>query len=173
MKTILLLRHGKSKRGFEYATDFERPLAKRGKRDAARMGAFLVEQDLVPDLILASPAERARDTAVRCAKAAGCPDALRFERSLYGGGDEVYLSLLWALEETVNRVLFVAHNPDIEIVVESLGHRYARMPTAALARIDADVERWVDLFKAPRRLVWVQYPRELEAVSSRPSERAR
>ena len=161
MKTILLLRHGKSKRGPEYDTDFERPLAKRGKRDAKRMGEFLLEQDLVPDLVLSSPAARARDTAVRCAEAAGCREVLRYERSLYGGGEEAYLSLLWALEETVSRVLFVAHNPDLEIVVEELGHRYARMPTAALARIDAEAERWTELFKAPRRLVWVQYPREI------------
>ena len=161
MKTILLLRHGKSKRGPEYDTDFERPLAKRGKRDAKRMGEFLLEQDLVPDLVLSSPAARARDTAVRCAEAVGCREVLRYERSLYGGGEEAYLSLLWALEETVSRVLFVAHNPDLEIVVEELGHRYARMPTAALARIDAEAERWTELFKAPRRLVWVQYPREI------------
>lgn len=161
MKTVLLLRHGKSKRGPEYATDIERPLAKRGKRDAERMGAFLVEQDLVPDLILSSPAERARDTARRCAEAAGCPDVVRFERSLYFGGEEAYLSLLWALDDTVSRVLFVAHNPDIEIVLEELAHGYVRMPTAALARIDADAETWPDLFKVPRRLAWVQYPREL------------
>ena len=161
MKTVLLLRHGKSKRGPEYDTDFERPLAKRGKRDAARVGEFLAEQDLVPELILSSPAARAQKTALLCAKAAGCPDVVRLERALYGGGDEAYLSLLWALDETVSRVLFVAHNPDLEIVVEELGHRYVRMPTAALARIDADAERWAELFKAPRRLVWVQYPREL------------
>jgi phosphohistidine phosphatase len=161
MKTVLLLRHGKSKRGPEYATDFERPLAKRGKRDAVRMGEFLVEQDLAPHLILSSPAERARDTAERCAESAGCGDVVRFERSLYFGGEEAYLNLLWALEDSVSRVMFVAHNPDIEIVVEELAHRYVRMPTAALARIDADAETWPDLFKGPRRLVWVQYPREL------------
>jgi phosphohistidine phosphatase len=125
------------------------------------MGALLLERDLVPGVILSSPAKRARSTAQRCAEAAGCPDVVRFERSLYGGGEEAYLSLLWALEDTVNRVLFVAHNPDLEIVVEELGHRYVRMPTAALARIDADADRWVDLFKAPRRLVWVQVPRDL------------
>jgi phosphohistidine phosphatase len=161
MKTVLLLRHGKSKRGPEYETDFERPLAKRGKRDAERMGAFLAERDLLPDLILSSPAERARATAERCAEAAGCLDVVRYERSLYFGGDEAYLELLWALEDTVARVLFVAHNPDIEAVVETLGHRYVRMPTAALARIDCDAERWADLFNASRRLAWVQYPREL------------
>ena len=161
MKTILLLRHGKSKRGPEYETDFERPLAKRGKRDAERMGAFLVEQGLVPEAILSSHAERARETALRCARAAGCEDAVRFERSLYGGGEEAYFSLLWALEDTVSRVLLCAHNPDLEIVAEELAHRYVRMPTAALARIDADAERWDELFKVARRLVWVQYASEL------------
>jgi phosphohistidine phosphatase len=163
MKTVLLFRHGKSKRGPEYDTDFERPLAKRGRRDAVRMGEFLAEQDLVPDLILSSPAERARSTALRCAKAAGYLDEIRFERSLYFGGKESYLELLWSLEDMVSRVLFCAHNPDLEMVVEGLGHRYVRMPTAALARIDADAERWVELFKVPRRLVWVQYPRELSS----------
>jgi phosphohistidine phosphatase len=158
MKTILLLRHGKSKRGPEYETDFERPLAKRGKRDAEEMGAFLAEQDLVPEVILCSPAERARETALLCAQAAGCEDVVRFERSLYGGGEEAYLSLLWALEDTVSRVLFCAHNPDLEIVAEELVRRYVRMPTAALVRIDADAERWDELFKVARRLVWVQYP---------------
>lgn len=161
MKTVLLLRHGKSKRGPEYDTDFERPLARRGKQDAERVGAYLAEQDLVPDLILSSPAARARDTAERCAEAAGCPDAIRFEPSLYGGGPDAYLSLLWALEDSVGRVLLVAHNPDLEVVAEELGHRYVRMPTAALARIDADAEQWVDLIRFPRRLVWVQYPKEL------------
>ena len=161
MKTVLLMRHAKSKRGPEYDTDFERPLAKRGKRDAERVGAFLIEQDLVPELILSSPARRARDTAERCAEAAGCPEAVQLEPSLYGGSEEAYLSLLWALEDTVGRVMFVGHNPDLEVVVEELGHRYARMPTCALARVDADVERWEAFFQGARRLVWVQYPREL------------
>ena len=62
---MLLLRHGKSKRGPEYETDFERPLAKRGKRDAASMGEFLAAHDLLPDIILSSPAERAMDELVR------------------------------------------------------------------------------------------------------------
>ena len=161
MKMVLLLRHGKSKRGPEYEIDFDRPLAKRGKRDAVRMGEYLAEQDLVPELILSSPAKRAQDTALRCAEAAGYLDEVRFERSLYQGGAESYLELLWALEDTVSRVLFVAHNPDLEIVVEELAHRYVRMPTAALARIDADAPEWRALFRVPRRLVWVQYPREL------------
>ena len=161
MKTILLLRHGKSKRGPQYETDSERPLAKRGKRDAARMGAFLIEQDLMPDLILSSPAKRARQTALRCAEAADYQGEVRFEEVLYFAGDDAYLDLLWALDDAVGSVLLVGHNPDMESVVETLSGQYAPMPTAALARVELEIERWADLVEGGGRLAWVQLPREL------------
>jgi phosphohistidine phosphatase len=161
MKTVLLLRHGKSKRGPEYETDFERPLAKRGKRDAARMGTFLAERDLLPDLILSSPAKRARDTALRCAEAADYQGQTRFEEALYFSGYDAYLELLWTLDDQVGSVLFVAHNPDIESAIEAMSGRYVRMPTAALARIDFPVERWSEWTGSGGRLAWVQLPREL------------
>lgn len=160
MKTILLLRHGKSKRGPEYETDFERPLAKRGKRDAERVGAFLAEQDLLPDLVLSSPAERARQTTLRCAEAADYQGEVRFEESLYFAGDDAYLALLQALDDAVGSVLLVGHDPDMESVVEALSGQYARMPTAALARIDLAIERWADLAEGAGHLAWVQLPRE-------------
>ena len=62
MKTVLILRHAKSSWSKPGLADIDRPLNKRGKRDAPRMGAVLHEQDLVPDLILSSPARRARKT---------------------------------------------------------------------------------------------------------------
>jgi phosphohistidine phosphatase len=161
MKTILLLRHGKSKRGPEYETDFERPLAKRGKRDAARVGAFLAEQDLVPDLVLSSRAERARQTTLRCTEAADYQGEVRFEEVLYFAGDDAYLELLGALDDAVGSVLVVGHNPDMESVIETLSGQYARMPTAALARVDVEVERWADLVEGGGRLAWVQLPRAL------------
>ena len=86
MRRVLLLRHGKSKRGPEYDTDFERPLAGRGKRDSVKLGAFLVERDLVPDLIYSSPAKRARRTAERCARAAGYEGEIWLHDALYMGG---------------------------------------------------------------------------------------
>ena len=160
IKTVLLMRHGKSKRGPEYETDFERPLAKRGRRDAARMGEFLVEQDLLPDVIMSSPAERARRTAERCADAADYQGQIRYKESLYFGSEEAYLELLWALDDTVSCVLFVGHNPTTEAVIETLSRRYVRMPTAALARIDFATDLWGKLFQVGGRLAWVQLPRE-------------
>lgn len=161
MKTVFLLRHGKSKRGPEYETDAERPLAKRGKRDAARMGAFVAEQGLVPDLILSSPAERARDTALRFAEAAGYVGEIRFEESLYFSGDDAYVELLWAVDDAVQSVLFVGHNPDLESLVEVLTGQWARMPTAALARIDLAIDEWSELVEGEGQLAWVQVPREM------------
>jgi len=162
MKTVLFLRHAKSKRGPQYHTDFERPLAKRGKRDAPRMGQFLAAQDQVPDLILSSPAERARQTALRCADAADYMGEIRFDEVLYLGGEEAYLALLEELDDTLDRVLFVGHNPDIEIVIEMLCGEWVRMPTAALARIDLPLTSWSGLSENMGRLCWVQYPREID-----------
>ena len=161
MKRVLLLRHGKSKRGPEYDTDFERPLAGRGKRDSVKLGEHLVQQDLVPDLIYSSPAQRARQTAERCAEAAGYGGEIWFHDALYMGGVDAYLGLLAATDDTVITVLFVGHNPDMAEMVETLSRRWARMPTAALARIEFEVEHWGDIVPGEGTLVSVQEPRAL------------
>jgi phosphohistidine phosphatase len=161
VKTVYLLRHGKSKRGPEYDTDFVRPLAKRGKRDSTRMGEYMAEHDFVPGLILSSPAERARDSAMRCAEAAGYEGEIRLVNDLYFTGDDVYLELLWDLDDWIDSVMFVGHNPTTESVIEILSSQYARMPTAALARIDFDVEHWTEIEEGAGQLTWVQLPREL------------
>ena len=71
MKTLLILRHAKSSWNYPELSDYDRPLNKRGKRDAPRMGKFLREQKLTPDRILTSSAKRARRTASKVAKACG------------------------------------------------------------------------------------------------------
>lgn len=161
MKTVYLLRHGKSKRGPEYDTDFERPLAKRGKRASEHMGQYVAEHDCIPALILSSPAERAKDTAIRFAEAAGYEGEIRLVNDLYFAGDDVYMELLWDLDDGIGSVIFVGHNPTTESVIENLTRRYARMPTAALARIDFAVDRWMDVEEGEGQLAWVQLPREV------------
>jgi phosphohistidine phosphatase len=161
MKTVYVMRHGKSKRGPQYHTDFERPLAKRGKRDAVRIGAYLADNDLLPDLILSSAAQRARDTASRLVDAADYQGELRILDTLYFTDDGVYLELLWGLEDGVGAVMFVGHNPASESVVETLSGEYARLPTAAMARIDFQVDRWADVNEGQGRLIWVLRPKEM------------
>ena len=71
MKTLLILRHAKSSWDNLNHSDYDRPLNKRGKRDAPRMGEHIRQQEIVPDLILTSSAKRARKTATKVAKACG------------------------------------------------------------------------------------------------------
>jgi phosphohistidine phosphatase len=161
MRTVYFLRHGKSKRGPEYDTDFERPLAKRGKQASARMGEYVAEHGYVPALILSSPAERAKDTAIRFAEAAGYEGEIRLVDDLYFSGDDVYLELIWELDDWIDSAMFVGHNPTTESVIEDLSRQYVRMPTAALARIDFAVDRWMDVEEGEGQLAWVQLSREL------------
>jgi phosphohistidine phosphatase len=162
MKTIYLMRHGKSKRGPKYETDYERPLAKRGKRAAARMGEYLAERDLLPDLIVSSSAERARDTALRFAEAADCGTEIRFEETLYLTDDQAYLDLIWGLDDTLASVMFVGHNPATESVIGTLSGSYAHMPTGAVACIQFEIETWGEVEEGMGQLAWVERPRELE-----------
>ena len=81
MKTLLILRHAKSSWNNLDLPDYDRPLNKRGKRDAPRMGDFLRHQDLVPDLIISSTAKRAKKTAKLFAKAVGYKEKISLETS--------------------------------------------------------------------------------------------
>ena len=135
---LLIMRHAKSSRESDAATDFDRPLSARGERDAPRMGRWILEQGLVLDRILSSPARRARQTARRVAEAAGFDRAeVEFDDRLYGAGLAVLLELLGEIDG--GRVLLVCHNPGLEMLVDRLaGGRAPRdggkfFPTAALA----------------------------------------
>ena len=158
MKTVLLLRHGKSQQGPEYQDDQDRPLAGRGKRDATEVGEWIAAQGLVPNLVISSPARRARQTAKRCAEGARYSGEIRLEDALYFSGEMAYLELLRGLGDEIESALLVGHNPDIAILVERLSGQTARIPTAALARIDLPIAHWSELVEGLGKLAWVRIP---------------
>lgn len=162
MKTLLLLRHGKSSWDNIYLSDYERPLKERGRRDARRMGRLLRQMALAPDLIVTSSAERALATAERTALACDFEGEIRPTRELYHADPETYLAVLAELPDEFERVLVVGHNPGLENLVEDLIGEWRRMPTAALAQVALPVEKWRDLNDAAQgRLVNLWYPKEL------------
>jgi phosphohistidine phosphatase len=162
MKMLLLLRHAKSSWKDRGLSDHDRPLNKRGKRDAPRMGWLLQKEELVPDIILSSTAVRARDTTVRVAKSCYHKGRITYADSLYLGGTEAYLDALKVLPNDFKIALVVGHNPDIEELVMILTGQTERIPTAALARIDVIIEDWSTLSsKSKGRLVRIWKPKEL------------
>jgi phosphohistidine phosphatase len=162
MKLLSILRHAKSSWKDSSLEDHDRPLNKRGLRDAPRMGALIREQGLVPDTILSSTARRARETALAVAAEIGFPDEVRFTRRLYGADPDTHLESLRALSDTAAHVLVVGHNPGLEALLATLVGESHTLPTGALAVVELPVESWRELETPPQgslRALW--RPREL------------
>ncbi len=162
MKTLLLLRHAKSSWDDVSLRDFERPLADRGKRDAPRMGEELRLRAPLPDLIISSPAARARQTAQAVVDAGGLTARLEFNESIYGATSAELMRLIRRMPDTVDCALMVGHNPGFEEVVSRLTGSDERMPTAALACIEFQIDHWNDLEDGAGRLVWLLTPKKLK-----------
>ncbi len=162
MKSILVLRHAKSSRKDPDLTDHDRPLNKRGKRDAPRMGRLLKKEHLVPDAIISSTAMRARDTAEAVAKASGYRADITFNGSLYAAGPQAYIDALHELSDDYVRVLTIGHNPGLEELVEMLTGEIHLMPTCSLVHVKLSVDKWSDIDnKIKGQVAEIWRPRDL------------
>jgi phosphohistidine phosphatase len=161
MKTLLLLRHAKSSWNNKSLCDHDRPLNQRGQKDAPRVGVWLSEAGLVPDLVLSSTAVRAQTTARLMVESAGYAGEIQLKRDLYHADCDDFLEALHGLDGTVTSVLVVGHNPGLEEFLELLTGQHDAMPTAALAHIELSIEDWRNLTrKTQGRLVQLWRPKE-------------
>ncbi len=167
-RQLLVLRHAKSAWDTDAATDFERPLAKRGKKDAPRMGQWLREYELVPDHVVCSPAERARQTAVAVCKQLGLDKkTIHWDEHIYLGTTEALLQVLGDCPPAAGRVMIVGHNPGLEDLVEYLCGAVDApvdgklLPTATVAHLEMP-DAWDTLAGGSARLMSITRPRSLE-----------
>ena len=163
MKTALILRHAKSSWDNMHQQDHERPLNKRGKRTAPRMGQLILEQQLTPDTIISSTAQRARETVEAVASSCQFPGEIIFDDNLYLAPPIVYLDILKTLPDQCQRILFVGHNPGMEELVTQVTGQPVTMPTAALAHLQWQIDSWEQLPETDSGTLcdfWV--PRELD-----------
>jgi len=141
-KKLLLLRHAKSSWDDPSLSDYDRPLNNRGKQNASTMGNFLKKENLIPDLIISSPAKRANKTADIIAKKSGYDKKILESNILYAATIENYIDVIQNIKNENEIVLLVGHNPTIEDVVERIiGQRYV-MKTCSLANIDLSIDSW-------------------------------
>ncbi|NKN32944.1 SixA phosphatase family protein [Marichromatium bheemlicum] len=167
-RELLILRHAKSDWDSGTATDFARPLAKRGRRDAPRIGAWLYREGLVPDQIISSPAERARQTALLVCR---CLDldrrCIRWAPEVYEAGLNTLLETLARCPQPANTVLLVGHNPGLEQLLRYLAgddleppEKAKLLPTAAVARLEMPAD-WSVLEPGCAHLLALTRPRQL------------
>jgi phosphohistidine phosphatase len=136
IRRLTLLRHGKAEAADAYPEDYERPLTHRGIIEAQEMGSRLVKRDLVPDLILVSPAERAWATAEIIATACEL-DAKQMQcaRELYLATPERTWQLLAQRAASLNHIMICGHNPGLSLIASRFGPKPRRreLPTAGIA----------------------------------------
>ncbi|MGZ4665567.1 MAG: SixA phosphatase family protein, partial [Frankiaceae bacterium] len=109
-RRLLLLRHAKSDWSDPGLADIDRPLAPRGRRAAAVVGAYLREHALLPDLVVTSPSARTRETIERLDLG---PLSVEADGDVYGAGEEELLERLQAVPGGIRTLMLVGHNPGI------------------------------------------------------------
>jgi len=166
MKTIMLMRHGKSDRENAKA-DFDRPLSKRGLKDVPRMANTIAKCGIIPELIISSPAARARKTAELFIKELMTGTKLKFEKSLYGESREAYLKCIKNADDDINILMLTGHNPEIEETAEFLTCKEnegisIKMPTSAIICLQAEISTWSGIKGGIFTILWHIIPKIID-----------
>jgi phosphohistidine phosphatase len=158
------MRHAKSSWKDAGMRDFERPLNERGRQSAPLMGRLLRRRKTLPDLVVSSPAERARETTALVTESAAVRAPVRFDERIYEAAAATLLEVVAQMDESADTALLVGHNPGMEELIASLTGAQERMPTAAVACVTLDIEKWAKARAGAGRLEWVARPKELDEV---------
>jgi phosphohistidine phosphatase len=172
MRRLLLLRHAKTEKSAPGGGDFDRRLAARGRAEAPKIGAYMAHHDLQPDLVIASPARRARETWELVAPAFPTAPPVVWEDRLYNAEAVAIVGLV--KEAKPASLLLVGHNPglhDFARLMIASGDVDARerlnenLPTAGLLVIDFALARWSKLHPRSGRLDRFVSPRLLTTAT--------
>ena len=147
MKQLLLIRHAKSDWNNLALDDFDRPLNKRGNRDAPEMAERLLAGHMVPQLLVSSPALRALSTARHFAEVFNISDLdILTEQKIYEASVETLLQLINKFDNRNNFIALFGHNPGITNLVAYLcDANIYDMPTCALSLIEFPLEDWAQI----------------------------
>ncbi|MDY6873086.1 MAG: histidine phosphatase family protein [Chloroflexota bacterium] len=145
MKTLLLMRHAKSSWKDETLSDHERPLKKRGKKDAKLISKVIKKKDLTPELILCSSAVRARETAKILTDALDYDGKVAYSDELYMGEPQDFVTALKNVDNKLDKVMIVAHNPGLEAYLQIIDGEIEAVPTGGLGYLVLVLDDWKDI----------------------------
>ena len=163
MKTLTILRHAKSSWKDLTLADRDRPLNKRGKRDAPVMGQRLSQSSIRPSLIVSSPAVRAWSTAKIIAREISYPrEFLQRDERLYHAGVETLFDVVGEQDQGFNSIMLVGHNPGLtEFANVLMPGVTSNVPTCGLVAVEIDADDWDLRQSSERRLVLYDYPKRV------------
>lgn len=162
MKHLYLVRHAKSSWDEPSLSDIDRPLNKRGKRDAPFMGKLLRKMKVKPDLIITSPAKRALTTAKIFAEELDHPDKrLVVDERLYGASSREILSILASSDNNLDAIMVFGHNPALTTLINYISNAdLDNLPTAAAAGIQFDITGWEGIQGTKGKLQFYEFPKK-------------
>ncbi len=160
-KTLFLLRHAKSSWDDPSLEDIDRPLNKRGKKDAPEMGKRLAKYDVIPQVVVSSPALRAYRTAQKVSEELGFEKAdICVDERVYSWDSNTVLDVINSLDDKYQSAMIVFHNPAITDLVNELTRAdIDNVPTCGVATIGFDTENWSQVKKGKGRLIKFDYPK--------------
>ncbi len=165
MKTLLFVRHAKSSWKNADLSDMERPLNKRGERDAPQIGVFLKKQGIKADLMISSPANRAFTTAKIIADKLNYPQAeILQHQNLYVFTYHIasIIEIIKTIDNKHENVLLFGHNPTFSALAYYFSNRFTtELPTCAAICFQFDVESWYDISKENTAYLFHVFPKML------------
>lgn len=174
MRRLMLFRHAKSDRSAPGAVDRDRPLERRGKEAAPRIGAYMTRHGLLPDSVVCSPARRTRETWSLVAAAFSKPPSVTFEERVYNATANTLLDVARKTSNDVHSLLIIGHNPGLQDLaalliasgdVEARERLHEKFPTAGLVVIDFAYDDWQKLHRQAGRLDRFVTPRSLTSAT--------
>ena len=163
-KSVIFFRHGKSDWDAQYDSDHDRPLAKRGIRDARLMGKFLSKRAEVPDLILSSTALRTRETTKLAMEAGNWDVDVELEKKIYGASLEEIINIIKSQDNKYNSICLVGHEPIFSTIITLIDNKKKiKFPTATMARISFSTSDWKRVLLEPDmcKLDWFYKPKSI------------
>jgi phosphohistidine phosphatase len=162
-RKLVMIRHAKSSWANPLQSDFERPLNDRGQKDAPMMGERLNKCDVKPDLIISSTAKRAKQTAKKVAAAFNYEEnKIKWDDKLYHCIPSVFEEVLYEVDNDVQTVFIVAHNPGITEFVNQLSDKFKidNMPTCGIVAAEFELEEWNEFSTTGKKVILFDYPKK-------------
>lgn len=156
-----MLRHAKSSWNDPTLRDFDRPLKKRGREAAERIGERMASENLSNPLVICSPAVRTRETAEIVLTSANLQVEPRFDERIYEASLRELVQIVSEIPDEKEVAIMIGHNPGFEQLLSFLTGEHRRMPTCALAKIGFGDGSWKDVRAGEGRLEWFIAPKEL------------
>ena len=162
MKTLIIVRHSKSSWKNMNLSDYERPLNKRGKKDAEIMSTELLKKNILIDYLLSSSSKRTIITSKYFIDKIKLNQYEFFESLYHASSDKIYNSII-ELKNEFKKVMIVGHNPGLTNTINLLSNiSLDNLPTSGIVIIEFNISNWNEVQPKLGKAIWIKFPKDFK-----------